>query len=265
MDINTIAAIVGIIAGIFTIFQVIKEFIKPNLDTKVEQNNSKGNNIYIDKSTKINKTMTETNITKYYPKSNDSGDEGIVITLILSIIISVISLAFYSQTYKLIPMISLLLLAFDIYRDKKIPFQNTKTKVQWAFQKLLVFIVIIILFFTPKSILNIINQIPEFRADTFNDFFDWLTYSFNIIKDLIQGSSIMLISLFLRIGVSFGLIFLLFEWIRSKKNTHKTQNNKELVGFFVYILLLICILNFEFIWNLIEPLRTSFENWFITD
>lgn len=264
MNINTFAAIVGIIAGICTVFQVVKEFIKPNLDTKIVQNNTTGKNIYIDKSTKINKTSSETNITKYYSKRQDSSDEGVGITLILSIIISVISLAFYSQTYKLIPMICLLFLTFGIYRDTKIPFQNTKSKVQWAFQKLLVFIVIIILFFTPKSILNIINQIPEFNVDNFNDFLDWLTYSFNIIKDLILGSRIKLISLFLRIGVSFGLLIFLFEWIRSKKNTHMTQKSKELVGFFIYILILISILNFEYVWNLIEPLRNNIENWFIS-
>lgn len=164
MSINLLNIIVGIIAGVSTIIQIIKGFFKQETQAKIQQNNKSGNNTFTDNTVTIKNTNNTTTIN--YPLSHSSSNNDVWITLIIGSLILGIMLMIYSITHKIVPILCSSLLVISIFKDTKVSFENVKAKVQWAIKNIIVFIIIIILLFTPRSITDTIEQLPALNHDS---------------------------------------------------------------------------------------------------
>ncbi|WP_313803729.1 hypothetical protein [Cytobacillus sp.] len=258
MEISLFATIIAIIAGLLTIVQIIKEFSNPNSNAKIQQNNSHGNNYYLDNSTHIKNTTKTTINNSNSSNSNDT----IAFEVIIGFIIFAIMLILYSIIYKLIPIICLLLLSISIYRDTKVPFENSNVKIQWALKKIYFLIVIIILLFIPKSVLNTLEQIPGFGYESFAKVLESVTLNIKFIINLYNESTLLGFTLVGRILITFGLLLHLFISTIARIRIHKSQKPIDLVIFSICAILMILGLNIEYFWNLAEPFRHNVEIWF---
>jgi len=261
---NSLGTIIAIIAGLLTIYQIIKEFFNPNSNAKIQQHNVNGNNFYTDNSTHINTTTKTTHINNptTYNSNNDDVVGNAILVWGIGLVILTIMLTFYSITYNLIPLICLILLTISIYRGTKLPFENINAKIQWASKNIIFLIVIIILLFIPESILNIINQIQVFRFESFKTVLDSLTFNIKLLISSYKESMLLFFNLVGRMIVSFGLLYYLFISIKTKTSTHKSHTKKDLFPFLIVTFFMLIGSNIEFVWNFAEPLRSSIENWF---
>ncbi len=258
MTIDIIGTVIAIIAGLLTII----EFFKPNSNAKVQQHNKNGINYYADNSTHVNNTTNKTTHINNSNTNNSNAEVEITIAFLIGLLTLAIMLTFYSITYKLMPLICIILLTINIYRGTKVSFENKKAKIQWGLKNLFLLIVVTILLITPKSILNIIAQIPAFQYDNFYDVLDSLIFNIKFIFGLYQESLLLAFNLVGRIIVTIGLLINLLISTFTKTSSHKTHSNKDLISFLILALLMLFGTNIEFIWNYIEPIRHSIENWF---
>ncbi|WP_371069126.1 hypothetical protein [Sediminibacillus sp. JSM 1682029] len=260
MEINLLSTIITTIAAIFTIIQITKEFIKPKSTTQIQQKNVSGDNIYFDNSTSIS-----TSTTINYPSLqnySDNGFENAFLSGAVGLLITCILLIFYSLTYEFISSIGLLILSITIYRDTKIPFENKKAKVQWALQKITYITFVIILFFIPKSVEDVIVQVQTLQIDSFKSLLDSFLYNIKFIWNLFYDSMLSALNVISRVLVTLFLIYYFIVSLVTNRNKHKVYSLKESITFILIMLLIIIGSNIEYFWNLIEPLRNTIEIWF---
>ncbi|WP_427108635.1 hypothetical protein [Lysinibacillus xylanilyticus] len=255
---NTIGIIMGIIGVIATIIQTVKSFIKTEHTSKVQQTNQNGDNIYIDAPTKVDNSQTTT-VNINTKQSNADVSSGLA--FFAGIIALAIMLSAYQATYIFIPAICLLLLAINVYRDTKVSFENSLAKKQWAIKNIIFLMLILLLMFVPKTILNIINQIPEFHYESLPSTLESIGYNIKFIYEYNKESSLLAFNLFGRILVSFLLIIYLLQSSILKRSSNKKYKRNDTLIFSVVILLMIFGLNVEFFWNFAEPYRNSISTW----
>ena len=260
MTINIISIMVTIIAGILTII----EFFKPNSNAKVQLHNKNGINHYTDNSTHINTTTNKTTNHNYSNTKDSNHDVENGLAILIGLVSLAFMLAFYSLTHKLIPLVCIILLTINIYRGTKVSFESKNAKIQWALKNTFLLIVITILIFTPKSILNIIPQIPVFQYESFYNVLSSITSNIKFIFGLYNDSILLAFNLIARILITVGILISLLISTLTKTSTHKALKTKDLIYLFIFGLLMFVGTNVEYYWDLAEPLRSRIENWFIS-
>ncbi|UPW82661.1 hypothetical protein [Lysinibacillus sp. Ag94] len=256
---NLFGTIIAIVSGLLSSIQIITKFIKPDPNVKIHQHNENGNNINIDNSTHINASRRIIVNPDY---NNSNNDLVIPAIFLIALVVLATMLAFYPMTYMLIPSFCILLLTINIYRDTKVSFESVTAKIQWALKNVIFLIVIFILLFTPKSILNIIDQIPEFHYESFQSVLDSLINNIKFINYYFGISNLLTLNLVGRMLVTFLLFIHLFQSSIAKRSIIKTYKTNDLLIFAFVTLLMLFGSNIEFFWNLVEPYRINIANWF---
>jgi len=256
---NLVGTIIAIVSGLLSSIQIITKFIKPDSNVKIHQHNENGNNINIDNSTHINASRS---IIVNPDNNNSNNDIVIPAIIVIGLIVLATMLAFYPMTYMLIPSLCILLLTINIYRDTTVSFESVKAKIQWALKNVVFLIVIFILLFTPKSILHIIDQIPKFHYDSFQNVLDSLINNIKFINYYFDLSNLLAINLVFRMLVTFLLFIHLFQSSIAKRSIIKAYKPIDLLIFAFVTLLMLFGSNTEFFWNLVEPYRINIANWF---
>ncbi|MED4124136.1 hypothetical protein P4641_09115 [Halalkalibacterium halodurans] len=262
MEINLLSTIITTIAAIFTIIQIAKEFIKPKSSALLIQENASGDNIYIDNSTSISTSTTINN--PPFKNYKDYGFESNVLRVGLGLLVTSILLSIYSLMYEFISLICFIFLSINIYKDTTVPFENKQVKFQWVLQQITYVIIIFILSFIPKSVVEVIDQVPAFHFESFESLLDSLIFNVKFIWNLYYDSMLIAISVICRVLVSLGLIYYFVVSMVSKRKIHEAYNLNSSISFIIMILLIIIGSNVEYFWNLAEPLRHSIEMWFNT-
>lgn len=260
MNLNTIATWVGILSGILSIFQIIKEFFKKD-NIAVQQQNKNGDNYYIDKrsETKINYNRNSSTTTF---SSNSSDDWGIIILYLLAgFLVSFVSFAFYSQVYRILPAICIVFFTISLFKELSIPFTSKLAKFYWFFEKAILLSLIISLFFIPELILNTVDQTPHISIKSLPDLLNWFEDIFNIIKPLWDGDKMILLNLFGRIFGTLMLAFLLFIQILNKRKIHDTPQKSEFLIQIVFFFIFLIILNINSFWEFTLPIRITISTW----
>ncbi|MFC0525800.1 hypothetical protein ACFFGV_19665 [Pontibacillus salicampi] len=268
MNLDFLSAFISIVASILTILLAIKQFFSKDKTPRIKQDNKFGINTYTDASTTVNNSFKK-NIT-YNETVNNNGvkntqnddqlEKAIALftlgTIILGIILSV-----FSQTYKIVPAVCLLLLVIVLYKDSKLPFKNKAAKIQWGIERILTFALIITLHFIPQPIMNIINQIPPMKVSSFSVLLDWLGHNIKIIFDL-RHSPVILLNFVGIIVAIFIVVTLLIDEIRKHKNTHEYNGKSKIISFIILIGFGLSFSNLDYVWYTIEPVRESVNSWF---
>ncbi|WP_078578474.1 hypothetical protein [Salipaludibacillus agaradhaerens] len=260
MEISLLSTIITTIAAIFTIIQITKELIKPRSSALLIQENASGDNIYIDNSTSISTSTTINNppIENY----RNYGFESNVLRVGLGLLVTSILLSIYSLTYEFISLICFLFLSINIYKDTIVPFENKRIKFQWVLQKITYIIMVFILFFIPKSVVEVIDQVPALHFESFESLLNSLIFNIKFTWKLYNDSMLIVLSVICRVLVSLGLIYYFVVSMVSKRKIHEAYNLKSSITFIIMILLIIIGSNVEYFWNLAEPLRHNIEMWF---
>ncbi|GAA5416214.1 hypothetical protein Pryu01_01246 [Paraliobacillus ryukyuensis] len=254
MNINLLNTIITTVAAIFTIIQITKEFIKPKTSILVQQKFVNGDDIYIDASTTINKPP--------YHNNNDDGFETAALRVGLAFLIISIILSFYSLTYEFISMIGLLILSITIYKDTKIPFENHKAKIQWAFKNITYIAIIFSLLFIPKSVEAVIVQIQPMQFDSLQTLLNSITYNIKFVWNLLYNDTLTANNVIGRVLVNLGIIYYFTVLLITKRKVHNERSLKDMSTFILVMILIIIVSNIDSFWNLIEPLRDNIETWF---
>ncbi|MEK4174721.1 hypothetical protein NST97_01710 [Aeribacillus sp. FSL K6-1305] len=259
MEISLVSTIITTIAAIFTIFQITKDFIKPKSSALIQQENVSGDNIYIDNSTTISTSTTINNPPQNY---RNYGFENVAFSVGVGLLVSSILLSIYSLIYKFISLICLLILSINVYKDTTVPFENRKAKFQWAVHKITYIIIIFILSFIPKSVIEVIDQVPALHFESFKSLLDSLIYNIKFIWNLYYDSMLTTFSVMCRVLVTLGLIFYFIVSMVTKRKIHEVYSLKDSITFILIILIIIIGSNIEYFWHLAEPLRHNIEIWF---
>ncbi|HBC4130559.1 TPA: hypothetical protein RJW76_001481 [Enterococcus faecalis] len=258
MDFNTFATWVGIVSGILSIIPIFKELLQKD-NVAIKQTNRNGDNIYIDRRT--NTTINITNNSNSPTSGNDDMAFGII-CIIMAIVTGVLSLGFYSQVYKLLPLIGLVLFMILAWKQRSVPFEGVSAKVYWFFSKVVYLILIFALFFIPNSIMELLNKIPSVAIESLPALTNWFDNILNISKSLWDGDRIILFNIVGRILGSFAIIWILLNEIRYKTKIHVKPKFSAFIKQLVFLSFFIIILNLDFVWNTALPLREYISNTF---
>lgn len=261
-NLDSIATVIGIVSGVFSIFQILKEFLSKD-NVAIKQTNVNGDNIYIDNrsNTTITESHTHTTKTTYTSRSSDDDIGEIVLYAILGLGVLILSLALYSQTYKILPLICMILFTYSIWKEMSIPFASMSAKVFWLIKKLLILALIGTLFIMPNSIMEIINLIPNLNIESWSAVQEWFSKVVDVTFSLWNGDRLIMANIFFKIFGSLGLALFLFFQCRASFSIHREPKLSSVFLLILGFLFTLIILNIETFWGIIEPLRKGISKW----